>query len=493
MRDSWEIRFERIQTVLQWVALVVGVGLSLLRFGLEPRTVAAAIGVTAYTIAMQFIPTRSKDTALVGGLLALLGVVTSLFAIALTGGLDSAYLLYLAVPIFFASAFHGTVLGVLTTFAAIIGLVAVATTSNSASLSTTLPLMVVFYALIGITFSQAHRILIDEPRQEPGIAQFQRLESAHELLADLADLTGEAELNPIPIGRGVLRDLAVIVPYSSGSIAILDGTEEITVATRGQPGPLDDATTFAIESNGEVLGALRLWPLDGRALSPYQSDIDQNLRSVALAFANVRILQSIAHRAVREERIRLARELHDDIGPSLVSVGLGLDLAIHNGGLDEGDREHLETMRETVSDLVEEIRTTATRLRSSESASLLEHAHSLAADAPANGPSFIVDIDETELPGQRVAGELAAIMTEAVRNALEHADASIIRIEGFVRRDNGTFYVSDDGRGIDSELKLDQRYGLIGMQERAERIGARVSIESPNSGGTDVTVTWGSR
>ncbi len=190
MQDSWEIRFEWIQTVLQWVSLAVGVGLTLLQFGFTPSTMAASAAVTGYTIAMQLISRRSKDTALVGGLLALLGVVTSLFAIALTGALDSAFLIYLVVPIFFAAAFHGTILGVLTTFAAIIGLVAVATTSGAGSLSTTLPLMVVLYALIGITFSQAHRILIEEPRQDPGVVQLQRLESAHRLLADLASLGG---------------------------------------------------------------------------------------------------------------------------------------------------------------------------------------------------------------------------------------------------------------------------------------------------------------
>jgi signal transduction histidine kinase len=281
------------------------------------------------------------------------------------------------------------------------------------------------------------------------------------------------------------------VPYASGSIVIVDDTEEITVATRGQPGPIEDASEFVITSSGEELGTLRLWPLTGQSLAPHKADIHRTMRAVALAFANVLLLQTIAHRAVREERMRLARELHDDIGPSLVSVGLGLDLTIHRGAIDDESRGHLESMRETVGDLVEEIRTTATRLRSAESANLNEHAQSLAADAPADGPSFIVDIDEAEPPRQREAGELTAIMTEAVRNAVEHADATVIRIEGFVHRDRGEFCVSDNGSGIDRSPKADQRFGLIGMQERAERIGARLSIEPSNGGGTNVTVRWG--
>ncbi len=107
MRDSWENRFEWIQSVLQWVSLVAGVGLSVLEYGATSGVITASVAVTAYTIAMQAIPQRQKDTPLVGGLLALLGVVTSLLAVSLTGGIDSPFLLYLTVPVFFASAFHG--------------------------------------------------------------------------------------------------------------------------------------------------------------------------------------------------------------------------------------------------------------------------------------------------------------------------------------------------------------------------------------------------
>ena len=109
--------------------------------------------------------------------------------------------LYLAVPVFFAAAFHGTVLGALTTLAAIIGLVAVATTGGAESIPTTLPLMAVFYALIGITFSQARRVFIEEPEERTTTAHYRRLESAHALLADLASLAGSAELNPVTIGQ----------------------------------------------------------------------------------------------------------------------------------------------------------------------------------------------------------------------------------------------------------------------------------------------------
>jgi signal transduction histidine kinase len=352
--------------------------------------------------------------------------------------------------------------------------------------------MVVFYGLIGVTFSQARRILIEEPRSASGSAQLQRIETAHHLLGDLASLASSAELNPITIGRAALRDLAATVPYAAGSVSIIDDSEEIVVATRGQPGSVDDARAFPITMNRNRVGSLALWQLDEQSFDPYASDIARNMQGVALSFANVLLLQSIAHRVVREERVRLARELHDDIGPSLVSVGLGLDLTLHTGDLDHESRRHLESMRETVGELVEEVRDTVTHLRSDDTSSLLEHAHSLAADTPASGPSFLVDIDEIEAPRPREAGELAAIMTEAVRNAVEHSEATVIRIEGIVQRDRGEFCVCDNGRGINPDLDVNRRYGVIGMQERAETIGAHLSIESARGSGTKVLMRWGS-
>ena len=146
MRDSWENRFEWIQSVLQWVSLVAGVGLSVLEYG-ALRCDHRIDGRHRVHDAMKAIPQRQKDTQLVGALLSLLGVVMSLLAVSLTGGIDSPFLLYLTVPVFFASAFHGGVLGGFTTLATVAGLIAVTTAQGDDPVSGDLILMVVFYVL----------------------------------------------------------------------------------------------------------------------------------------------------------------------------------------------------------------------------------------------------------------------------------------------------------------------------------------------------------
>ena len=491
MRDSWEIRFEWIQTILVWVALVVGVGLSILETGVEPATVAASVAVTAYTVGMQAIPYRHKQLPLVASLLAFLGVATALLAIGLTGGVESPYLLYLAVPIFFSSAFHGMRLGGMTTLAAIVGMISITAASGEDLLSPPLPAVTAFYALLGITFGQAHRILIEEPRSGSAATQHGRLVAAHQLLTDLAQLASSAELNPIAIGRDALRDLAVNVPYAAGAIAIFDHSDEIVVATRGQPPPGVEAFTHGIALEDEDIGVLRLWPMPGTSIDVDSPELHRSLQMVGLAFDNVLLLQSIARRAVREERIRLARDLHDEIGPSLVSIGLGLDVLIQDDGIEENTRKRAVTMRVTISELVDQVRTTVADLRPAEVPSLIENAEMVAADSPADGPSIVISIDEIAPPDTFVGTQVVAIMTEAVRNAVDHSGGSIVTIEGKSEETHGWLRITDNGRGISRRAPRTHHYGLVGMQERADEIGATFEIDSSRGKGTTVEVRWG--
>lgn len=499
VRSSWETRFEWIGTILQWSALVIGVGLAVLgdvntNGEITPAVITASVVVAVYTVIMQTLPASKKRLPFVGAFLAALGVAVSLFAISLTGGTGSPFLIYLAVPIFFASTTQGIVLGGVTALAGVAGLALVARNAGEDLLAPQFLQMVAFYALVGITFAQAYRILIEEPQTAPPEAshaeQVARLEGAHRLLAELADLATTDDLSPVTVGRGALRDVAASVPYASGSVSIVESDSETTVATRGQAPAGSAGSEYPIELEGRRLGTLTLWPMAGADLELHRPEIEDALRPVALAFDNVLLLQTIAHRSVREERIRVARELHDEIGPLLVSIGLGLDVAIQSDGIDNEVAAHLAGLRETVGKLVDDVRRTVTMLRSTQATTVTEHAHALAADVDSDGPSIIVDIEEERFLGERELAQLAAIMTEAVRNALEHAEAKVVRVEGQVDRDRVLLRIRDDGVGFDPNVEASGRYGLIGMRERAKEIGAELDILSTDGLGTTVTVTW---
>jgi signal transduction histidine kinase len=87
---------------------------------------------------------------------------------------------------------------------------------------------------------------------------------------------------------------------------------------------------------------------------------------------------------------------------------------------------------------------------------------------------------------------LTAIVTEAVRNSSRHAHAQTIKVSGVVDFDRGRISIADDGRGFDKARVPEGHYGLIGMKERAAKIGGRLEVES-GPRGTVISIEWRAR
>jgi signal transduction histidine kinase len=92
-----------------------------------------------------------------------------------------------------------------------------------------------------------------------------------------------------------------------------------------------------------------------------------------------------------------------------------------------------------------------------------------------------------------IENELLRILQEALTNVDRHAKADHVDVVWDVRGGNFELVVSDDGRGFETARGVrDSAYGLVGMRERADVIGARLSIESRPGQGTIVRVAAGS-
>jgi signal transduction histidine kinase len=156
--------------------------------------------------------------------------------------------------------------------------------------------------------------------------------------------------------------------------------------------------------------------------TPHRRDIeslDGVLKPVALSFANVLLLQEVANTAVKEERSRLARELHDEIGPTLATLGLALDTAVVQA--DDGDiARHLSELRGSVADLVDDVRTTVADLRSERHGSLVTRLTE-ASHAMSPPPTVEVTLDERRPPRPSIIEDVSAIVIEAIRNAHQHS------------------------------------------------------------------------
>ena len=444
---------------------------------------------------MQIVPRRIRDSEQWGELLAVLGIVAALIAMALTGGSESAYVIFLAGPPLFAAGFLGVRVGLETAALAIAGLFVVARALEQPLIDESTIQPAFLYALIVITFIQVRRIMAETRARSAELQaatdRVERIQTAHTLLTSLSELANTQELNPMTIGNVALRDLAGSVPFAAGRVSLIrDDGEAVVVARTGDPDGTADPVAYPIDMRGVSLGRIELWPEVGQDLDRYDPSIQPIVSQVGLAFDNVALLQRIAHRTVHEERVRLARELHDNIGPALASLGLRLDMLIHAADDDDELVKHLEGTREAVTALVEEVRTTVSDLRHDNVASIVEQAYEVAAEAAGSGPEISVAIREHRPPRPAVAVELRAILTEAVRNAIEHSQASILQIEGEVDRDRGRISVVDNGRGFDPSELPKNHYGVLGMQERAAEFGGSLTVESDEKSGSRVTIAW---
>ncbi|HWK27978.1 MAG TPA: sensor histidine kinase, partial [Solirubrobacter sp.] len=187
--------------------------------------------------------------------------------------------------------------------------------------------------------------------------------------------------------------------------------------------------------------------------------------------------------AQEDERLRIAREMHDQLGQSLTALTIQAERAAElNGG---GDRELLDRIAQTALQSLDDVRRIGRELRP-EALDDLGLGNALIAlcrrVAPPAGVRVTHEL-EPGLPSLDADVELVVyrIAQEAITNALRHADAREIRVT--LRR--GELTVTDDGRGLPPALP-DDTAGLSGMRERAALVGADLSIGPAPGGGTEV-------
>ena len=218
-RRPWEQRLDWLLSVLLWTAFGLGLFLSIIPEGRSADSLIAAVGAATYVVTMQVMPRSVRHSDNVGELLSVGGVLVALLAVALTGGIDSPYLLFLATPSFFAGAFLGYRIGIETALLTSAGLIGIVAMLNQDAFGGQVIQIVFLYVLIAAMFAQARRVLVEE-RAVAAELSFQRvgrLEAAHSALSSLQELADSADLNPVSVGRAALRDLALLVPYESRS------------------------------------------------------------------------------------------------------------------------------------------------------------------------------------------------------------------------------------------------------------------------------------
>jgi signal transduction histidine kinase/ligand-binding sensor domain-containing protein len=199
------------------------------------------------------------------------------------------------------------------------------------------------------------------------------------------------------------------------------------------------------------------------------------------------------------ERTRVSREIHDTLLQSLGAVGLELEVVAR--GLDnsqQSTREALRRLRGRVRNCISEARESIWELRSpvQEKPSLADALRDMAEDATSLG-AVQIDVVVKGRPvefGHNIAHHLLRIAQEATNNAIRHGHPNRVTIELDHEGDAVTLRVRDDGCGFTQDTHVTDstrdQWGLINMQERAERVGGRLDVVSSPGRGTTVEVAF---
>ena len=338
------------------------------------------------------------------------------------------------------------------------------------------------------------------------------LDRGHENLANLA---------PGAIATVLLRD-ETVRPDTDSFLTVrgrgsVDGrvmsTEELPAAardalgdrrTRQSPLPAGGIAAealvgaySALRSRGRVVG---LVAVEFRDVDEIDQETIELITGVADALAvgvdNARLLTDVRRRAGDDERRRIARDLHDRTGSTLAAIGFELDRIIGLASAQTGDEiaHHLGTLRLQVTTAIAGLRDTLVDLRSDDSGDggddLSVALHDVARRISARS-GIIVDthIDTVRDVPAEVSRQMLIIAREAAINVERHARATTLTVRLAGTEDDITLTVVDDGHGFDPDRVPPDRYGIRGIRERADSIGARVLIDSDGNG-TSVTVRW---
>lgn len=195
------------------------------------------------------------------------------------------------------------------------------------------------------------------------------------------------------------------------------------------------------------------------------------------------------------ERERIARELHDTLLQSTQGLILNIQGAVQGLPAADGVRLRVERLLDRADEVAVEARERVMDLRTSvvQGQQLLDSLQALGTALAPEGVAFrVASHGHPRAVDRTVSDQLGCIAQEALRNAFAHARAQRVEVVLSYGFSELVLTVRDDGVGIPDAWAAEGgrpgHWGLAGMRERAQAVGARVHLLRPQQGGTTVEV-----
>jgi len=284
----------------------------------------------------------------------------------------------------------------------------------------------------------------------------------------------------------------------------LEGAANVNVITCTRLWGLVDGTdglryhsSIPLYAHGKKMGVMNVASANWRELSNEDLRLLYTVGDLlGMAVERIRLYSQSMQMGAVEERNRLAREIHDTLAQGLSAVALHLESA---DALLEADVDRERVRRAVQQALLltranlEEARRSVLDLRAAplEGRSLAE-ALELLAQEVRRKHHLKVSLSATgasrPLPVRLEAG-LYRIAQEALNNVVQHARASKVRISWLNTPDEVKLVIEDDGRGFDPQTISENRFGLVGLNERARLLGGTLRLETSPGAGARLEVT----
>ncbi|MFC1878687.1 ATP-binding protein [Chloroflexota bacterium] len=255
---------------------------------------------------------------------------------------------------------------------------------------------------------------------------------------------------------------------------------------------------FALNVDGKLIG---FWLLGRRAPDDLyaQTEISTlqtiaNQTAVAMVnIAQARRLRALYHSNIErheDERANLARDLHDEVLNQLAILSMNVDTELTTG-FQESYQTVVDYLRRMIGGLRPAMLNYGLR-------AALEELVDELTERVEDHMQIFLEVPASDIRyDPRIENHLYRIVQQACENTIRHAEARTIWIYGQLAQEETTLIVEDDGVGLIDQSHLDfdklladKHFGLAGMYERAEIIGAELRIDSKPGSGTRLSVIW---
>ncbi len=520
--------------ILRWST--VGVGLLLFaaeRDVIGSGNIVAAVILTLYTAFRTVRPLQLRETNRAAEISVFTELGICVFALAMSGLWKSPFVLVPIPSVMLAGFGWGYRQGIAAAAIAVGSLtladVLVQNGSTGIAGSAQAALMLGLCGCIGAFTRQIG--ISEDARRRTDHDQYTRMTTANDLLSALHEVvqTLPASLDLGEVVASTQRRFHEVFEYTSATLIVRDVTSgmwRVELAEGVRVGPTIDekqlptAAAFALTrpepvvysdlGHNHLVGfaalarsmlaapliardtVIGLVVIEHTRANEYGPDdarlLGEMVGPLALAVDNATWFARLRTLGAEAERARIARDLHDRLAQSLAYVAFELErlAAAHE------DDHDIEALHGVVRGVVGELRETLYQLRAdvTDAMELEQVARNYLErfqDRTGIACTLSARVRGRRLPIQ-VEQELWRILQEALTNVERHADARRVWVTWTIGADHAWLEIRDDGRGFRVLGVSNERYGLVGMRERAAAVGARLSLDSEPGFGTRILV-----